>query len=240
MKRYVRLVACHIPGKENVKADKLSRSFSHETEWRLNPIIFHQLTVRYFMPEVDLMATSLNAQLTKFVSWHADPAAIASNASYMSWKENKTLYFSSFYPDCKSFNENSSGRNTVMFNYCSSMEESTLVSKVIDTVSPTPLPVVKDKNIASNSRNRNDTPIVGKYDNVRMCLVRENLQNQGIPREATSIILDSWRESTQTRYAPTFKQWRIFCDERKINPLRGTLSDGLNCLVYKKEQWSKL
>ena len=41
MKRYVRLVACHIPGKENVKADKLSRSFSHETEWRLNPIIFH-------------------------------------------------------------------------------------------------------------------------------------------------------------------------------------------------------
>ena len=53
MNRSIFLVSCHVPGKENIQADSLSRNLAHETEemldravlcisWKgLNPYIFH-------------------------------------------------------------------------------------------------------------------------------------------------------------------------------------------------------
>ena len=96
MNRSIFLVSCHIPGKENIQADSLSRNFARETELMLDKVVFKMLTKYFFFPEVDLMATSENAQLETFVSWHADQKAIASDAFCSSWKGLKPYIFPPF------------------------------------------------------------------------------------------------------------------------------------------------
>ena len=62
------LTATHIAGVENAKADKESRFFNDRTEWTLKREIFAQITTHWGTPEIDLFATRLNTQLSKFVS----------------------------------------------------------------------------------------------------------------------------------------------------------------------------
>ena len=75
----------YIPGVDNAVADFHSRNFRDQTEWMLNPEVFHKLTQIYFVPEMDLFASSINCQLTPFVSWKPEPGAWAVNAFTFSW-----------------------------------------------------------------------------------------------------------------------------------------------------------
>ncbi len=43
-----------IPGKLNAIADALSRTVPIQSEWQLNPLIFQSLTIRWFLPQIDL------------------------------------------------------------------------------------------------------------------------------------------------------------------------------------------
>lgn len=70
------LIAAHLPGKLNVIADKESRTVRDETEWMLNEKLFQKLTDVYFKPTIDLLASRLNFQLHKYVSWKLDLEAI--------------------------------------------------------------------------------------------------------------------------------------------------------------------
>ena len=63
------VTAAHLPGRLNVLADEKSRLFDDKTEWRLNPLIFAQITQRFGTPTIDLFASRLNFQLKPFVSW---------------------------------------------------------------------------------------------------------------------------------------------------------------------------
>ena len=58
------LAAVHIPGKENISADFMSRLQNVNTEWRLSPAIFHKiLSVSYCKPEIYLFPSCLNYQI---------------------------------------------------------------------------------------------------------------------------------------------------------------------------------
>ena len=85
------LSATHIPGIQNEAADRLSRKFIDRTEWQLNPSVFNQLIKLWGRPEIDLFASRNNYQLKPFVSWRADPEALAIDAFCLSWK-NKFVY----------------------------------------------------------------------------------------------------------------------------------------------------
>ena len=67
------LNSVHIPGKENITADFMSRLQNGNTKWTLSPAIFCKiLRMFHCETEIDLFASSLNYRIPKYVSWHSD------------------------------------------------------------------------------------------------------------------------------------------------------------------------
>ena len=67
------LIISHNPGVLNSEADKRSRKFHDQTEWKLDPNILKQLAEKVVCPDVDLFASRLNCQSHPFISWGQDP-----------------------------------------------------------------------------------------------------------------------------------------------------------------------
>ena len=88
----------HVPGNQNLVADALSRSLVPvNTEWELHPVIFHQITLQWDRPLIDLFATSLNHKLETYVSPIPDPKAWAVDAMSLSWKGMFSYIFPPFH-----------------------------------------------------------------------------------------------------------------------------------------------
>lgn len=85
----------HIPGKENVEADRSSRHFDDNKEWKLNTQAFNKIVHEFGSPTIDVFATRLNAQCKKFISWKADPDSLDCDAFTIDWSiltKNNLLY----------------------------------------------------------------------------------------------------------------------------------------------------
>ncbi len=96
--RSIWLTATHLPGVQNVIADRKSRVFSDETEWMLDKRIFSTMCeCMNFDPDIDLFASRLNTQLKRYVSWKPDPEAEAVDALSIYWGD---LDFYAFPPFC--------------------------------------------------------------------------------------------------------------------------------------------
>lgn len=71
----ITLIAIHIKGTQNVKADLLSRSFARPLEWSLNNQVVHQIINIWERPLIDLFASEENHQLplfcTRYSCWGA-------------------------------------------------------------------------------------------------------------------------------------------------------------------------
>ena len=63
------LSAFHIPGSANVLADAASRLFQDTTEWMFHPEVFHTVACCFGAPDIDLFASRLNHQCSRYVSW---------------------------------------------------------------------------------------------------------------------------------------------------------------------------
>ena len=94
--REITLSAAHIPGVENVVADRESRTHNIDTEWKLRESIFAALCEKLGTPQIDLFASRLNHQLDRYVSWRPDPGAIAIDALSMSWGQEYMYAFPPF------------------------------------------------------------------------------------------------------------------------------------------------
>ena len=96
--RNIRLSACHIPGTKNIVADKQSRKFREEMEYKLNPDLFQKVIRHFdFTPDIDLFASRINNQLSPYISWQPDPGASFIDAFSVSWE---TYHFYAFPPFC--------------------------------------------------------------------------------------------------------------------------------------------
>ena len=84
--RRIQLSAAHIPGVENVQADKESRTRNVDTEWQVDPRVFRNITEQFGTPSVDLFASRINAQVPKYVAWRPDPHATHIDAFTLNWK----------------------------------------------------------------------------------------------------------------------------------------------------------
>jgi hypothetical protein len=87
------LQAVHRPGKDNQRADKLSRWKQDHTDIRLDPAAFRLVNKRWGPHTVDLFATRANTQLPRFVSWRPDPEAVATDAFQFSLKGENAYCF---------------------------------------------------------------------------------------------------------------------------------------------------
>ena len=90
--------AAFIPSKSNVVADEESRSINVDAEWMLNKNLFNNILDKFEIElDIDLFASRLNTQLTKYVSFRPDPGAFAVDAFSLSWSH---LKFYAFPPFC--------------------------------------------------------------------------------------------------------------------------------------------
>ena len=89
------LSALHIPGKQNVLADKESREKRSDSERKLTSQLFECIIPLCGSPSVDLFASRLNYQLTPFVSWTPDSEKMAMDVFSLNWKGQ---YFYAFPP----------------------------------------------------------------------------------------------------------------------------------------------
>ena len=90
------LIAAHIPGVQNVHADREGRTFHKETEWQLSPRVFAQVTSQFqCVVDIDPMALWTSHQVPKYIAWCADPKATAVDAFTVSWQ---SLQFWCFPP----------------------------------------------------------------------------------------------------------------------------------------------
>ena len=95
--RNIWLTAVHIPGVENVEADKQSRRSHSQLEWTLDRTIFRDcINAAKVEPNIDLFASKINHQLQPYVSWHPDPGAVAIDAFHLSWKQYVPYMFPPF------------------------------------------------------------------------------------------------------------------------------------------------
>lgn len=86
--------AAYIPGSEN-DADYESRTYNDNVEWMLDRFVAQKLFSLWDSPEIDMFASRLNSQLSRFVSWKPDPEAEFIDAFAMNWSD---LYFYAFPP----------------------------------------------------------------------------------------------------------------------------------------------
>ena len=96
LERKIWISSSHIAGKANIQADEASRKFNDRTEWMLDKQLFNKITNAMFCPNVDLFATRLNAQLSRYVSWKPDPGAEAFDAFALDWSKERFYAFPPF------------------------------------------------------------------------------------------------------------------------------------------------
>jgi hypothetical protein len=90
--RYIWISATHVPGVQNVQADRLSRKLNDDLEWMLSKDIFSFVYQKYSLKgATDLFASRINNQLPKYVACLPDPMAIPVGAFYTP-VENGTYY----------------------------------------------------------------------------------------------------------------------------------------------------
>ena len=83
------VVAEHLPGKDNITADRESRSSKDRCDWMLNPQVFQQIHQQMGPLQIDLFASRLTKQLPNFYSWRPDPQAIATDAFNQDWAQTR-------------------------------------------------------------------------------------------------------------------------------------------------------
>ena len=76
----------YIPSELNVEADRESRAVDF-SDWKLDPKIFQKICAHLGSPTVDLFASLLNHQISKYISWKPDPTSIATDAFQQNWSQ---------------------------------------------------------------------------------------------------------------------------------------------------------
>lgn len=79
------LTCTHIPGTSNVVADKKSREFEDNLEWKLDSKVFDKLCQLWLKPDIDLFASRLNCQVNCYCSWKPDPSCLFVDAFSIDW-----------------------------------------------------------------------------------------------------------------------------------------------------------
>ncbi|KAJ8038897.1 hypothetical protein HOLleu_16457 [Holothuria leucospilota] len=200
------LSCSHLPGKQNILADSLSRlTESNSTEWSLRQDVFSRISAVFGKPHIDLFASSLNFKVIKFASWKADPNAFVIDAFTCNWSDH---FFYAFPPF------------SLISRCLQEIEQDKARGILILPLWPTQAWFAKFLVL-----------LAAKAKTCRLPFVRKYLRNKRVSEQAISIISASWRECTQKQYDTYHRKWSIFCNESKINPFQPSLIEVLDFLT---------
>ena len=93
IQRNLFIIVYHVPGKTNVVADRESREFIDNSDWKVDPIIISPFLRGC---STDLFASRLTHQLARYISWRPDPQAFKADAFSVNWKHLKGYAFPPF------------------------------------------------------------------------------------------------------------------------------------------------
>ena len=93
IQRNLFIIAYHVPGKTNVVADRESREFIDNSDWKMDPIIISSFLRSC---STDLFVSRLTHQLARDISWRPDPQAFQSDAFSVNRKHLKGYAFPPF------------------------------------------------------------------------------------------------------------------------------------------------
>ena len=86
----------HLPGSENVLADKASRIFDMNTEWSLDSVVYDLLITKFGKFDIDLFASRINTKHVIYASWKPDPNAKIIDAFLADWSSHHFYAFPPF------------------------------------------------------------------------------------------------------------------------------------------------
>ena len=92
----ITLTAEWIPSKLNTIADWESRNVSDSAEWKLCPKVFRLICHKMGNPGVDLFASRISHQISRYFSWKADPDCLAVDAFRQDWGQTFPYAFPPF------------------------------------------------------------------------------------------------------------------------------------------------
>ena len=92
----ITLMPVHIPGIENVIADKQSRIFRDFSDWRLSSQTFQKINSRRGPLSMDLFASTWNTQLPQFFTWNNQPDSRGVDALSQPWPKSQAYAFPPF------------------------------------------------------------------------------------------------------------------------------------------------
>lgn len=92
----LRLIVSHVPGVDNILADKESRCLRERDEWSLNPTCAEFIFANMGHPDLDLFASRHNAKAARYCSWKPDPGATLIDAFSHSWRSINAYAFPPF------------------------------------------------------------------------------------------------------------------------------------------------
>ena len=194
----------------------------------VSDFVFKIITDLFGTPEIDLFATRLNHKLPIYVSWKPDPYSVSINAFSVSWSQS---YMHCFLPF------------SVIWKVLKKIRDNTAEAIVITPHWPTQSwfpaalqmciaqPLVFGSRTSAAARNSQETSSFSQNGAAGSSCIRQYIEDQPIPPKAKEIILASWQNSTQDRYASVLKKWEPFCDQRCVDLLSPSITDIITFLT---------
>ena len=236
LKRGITVTADHLPGDQNLVADRESRIFLDSSAWKLAAWVFKELEARWGPFEVDMFADRLNRQKEIFYSWKPDPLAAATDAFMMPWG---TLQGYMFPPFCligrclAKIKKEEAKVVVVAPTWQAQPWFPQLLTMLVEP--PVLLPPVKKlsrvpKGVATSTAGDKQPHVSGVES------VWQRGRQQGLSEGAATLVTKAWRTGTKCAYNTPWNKWVGWCGKRKIDPLQATVGQIANFLADRFEE----
>ena len=208
----------------------------------LDSNVFWQLAKLWGKPTMDLFASRLNCQISKFASWKPDPDAVVIDAFSIPWSNEYYYMFPPFslITRCVQKNINDQSECLIILPLWPTQIWYPLVMELL-IQRPVLLP--RKRKLLSIPQTDKIHPLQNQMRLIACRLsgeitkVKEFREMQPISYlhlgeevRRSNIQHTSWRRSTQKQYATYISKWILFCDKGKINSVYPTLNQVLEFL----------
>ncbi|KAL1914873.1 uncharacterized protein VTP21DRAFT_7789 [Calcarisporiella thermophila] len=189
LERHIQLVAEHIPGHLNNKADTASREIRTNQAWFIDNRAFNKIGKAWGPHSVDLFADRLTNRLPRFFSWHPDTGLTQSVAGTgQADAGDPALAISSLVPPTPTAEHSEASQNS---------EESDPANHSPNEIPPQDQVVVYDS----------------------LAHLGEELRSQGLSLEAQNVILrDHEKAGKRKSYSSAQKKWFEWCKANDVPP----------------------
>lgn len=215
-----------------MEADSTSRVKNLDGEWMLKPENFQLLCRVFFVPDIDLLASRINTQLSNYDFWNLDPSAFSTNAFAIGW-DDMNLYI---FPPVriigrmlKKLKEDKATLLAILPLRPTQVWFPSAFQLLADT--PFSLPhyslILPQDPYRIHPRAGKLTTMLLSGDPLRTTAFRQT--NVWQPR----FLLKSWRNGTVTKYGSHLQRWMSVCLSGKVDQFRPSVRFMLDFLLQK-------